>query len=352
MDIDRFLAVNTPVWDRLTDLCGRADRGLRRLSAAELDELVRLYLRTSAHLSYARTYFTDPALTARLTALVGRANALVYGSRPRSLRAFGRFFTTTFPAAVWDARRAVAISAALLLGPALIVAVWLAHSPRAIDATGSAALRQAYVNHDFASYYRSRPSAEFAAQVQTNNIRVAFLAFAGGIAACVPTIMVLAQNGASLGQAAGLFAAAGRQPEFYGLVLPHGLLELTSVIVAGGAGLRLGWALISPGDRPRAEALAAEGRRAVTIVAGLVVAFLVAGTIEGFVTGSALPTPARVGIGLLAEVGFVLYVVVLGRAAAAAGFTGALGEGEPGGAPGAQPSLTTPSGRPSPLSAG
>jgi len=245
VDIDRFLATNQPAWDRLAALCHKAGRGVGRLDAAELDELVRLYQRVSSQLSYARTYFADPALTARLTALVGRANAVVYGSRPRSLRAFRTFFTTTFPAAVWDARRFVAVSAALVLVPAVVIAVWLAHSPRAIEASGPAALREAYVNHDFASYYRAQPSAQFAAQVQTNNIRVAFMAFAGGVAGCVLTAYLLAQNGAGVGYAAGLFAHAGRQQEFWGLILPHGLLELSSVIVAGAAGLRLGWALIS-----------------------------------------------------------------------------------------------------------
>ena len=326
MDIDRFLRANQPVWDRLAALCDRADRGVRRLSASDLDELVRLYQRTSSHLSYARTFYADAALTARLTSLVGRANAVVYGTRARSLRAFGRFFSKTFPAAVWDARWFVAISGALFLVPAVVMGVWIAHSRQAVNAIGSPALRQAYLNHDFAAYYRSRPSAEFAAQVQTNNIRVAFQAFAGGIAGCVLTAVVLFQNGVGVGQAAGLFAAAGRQAEFYGLVVPHGLLELTSIIVAGAAGLRLGWAWISPGDRTRPAALAREGRRSVAIVLGLVVTFLVAGTIEGFVTGSALPTAVRLGIGVAVEVAFALYVVVLGRAAAASGLTGELGE--------------------------
>ena len=330
MDIDRFLATNQPVWDRLAALCSAAERGIGGLRATDLDELVRLYQRTSAHLSYARTYFADPALTARLTALVGRANAIVYGTRPRTLRTLGRFFTATFPAAVWDARRFIAVSAALLFIPAVVIGVWLAHSPRAIDAVGNAALRQTYVNHDFASYYRDQHSAQFAAQVQTNNIRVGFLAFAGGIAFCIPTAWVLVTNGANLGQAAGLFAYNGKQAQFYGLVTPHGLLELTSVVIAGAAGLRLGWALISPGDRTRARAVADEGRRSVTIAAGLILTFLVAGTIEGFVTGSALPTAVRVGIGVVAEVAFLTYVVVLGRAGARAGLTGAFGE-EPAG---------------------
>jgi len=326
VDIDRFLAANQPAWDRLTMLCERAERGVRRLRATEIDELVRLYQRASSHLSYARTYFADPVLTARLTALIARANAIVYGSRPHTLRVVGRFFTTTFPAVVWDARRPIAISAAFFFVPALVLGVWLAHSPQAINATAPAALRQAYIDHDFAAYYRDQHSAQFAAQVQTNNIEVAFLAWAGGITGGLLTIIALANNGANLGVSAGLFANAGKQAQFYGLILPHGLLELTSIVIAGGAGLRLGWALISPGDRSRTAALAAEGRRSVTIAAGLILTFLVAGTIEGFVTGSGLATAVRVGIGVVVEASFVTYVVVLGRAAAARGFTGALGE--------------------------
>jgi uncharacterized membrane protein SpoIIM required for sporulation len=315
VDIDRFLAVNQPAWDRLDALCRAAERGVGRLDARELDELVRLYQRASSHLSYARTYFGDPALTARLTSLVGRANAVVYGTRRRSVRSLSAFFTRTFPGVVWESRRFIAVSAVIFFVPAIVVGTWLAHSPSAIGAVGPAALRQTYINHDFAAYYRSQPSAQFAAKVQTNNITVAFLAFAGGITGCVLTVFALAQNGASIGMAGGLFANAHKLPVFFGLILPHGMLELTSVVIAGGAGLRLGWALIDPGDRTRSAALASEGRRSVALVAGLILTFVVAGLIEGFVAGSALSTPARVGIGATAEALFVVYVVVLGRAA-------------------------------------
>jgi uncharacterized membrane protein SpoIIM required for sporulation len=327
VDIDRFLAANQASWDRLDALCRRADRKVARLSGPELDELVSLYQRTTTHLSYARTYLTEPALTARLTTLVARAGTVVYGTRPRSLRDLGRFFTETFPAAVWSARWFVATSAALTFVPAVVIAVWLSHSPRALDAIAPAPLRQAYLGHDFANYYSAQPSAQFAAQVTTNNIEVAFFAFAGGILLGLATVYLLVLNGANVGVAAGLFAAAHQQAHFYGLILPHGLLELTSVVIAGGAGLRLGWTIIDPGDRRRSEAITQEGRRAVTIVLGLVLMFFVAGTIEGFVTGSALPTAVRVGIGGVVEAVFLVYIVTCGRAARARGLTGALGEG-------------------------
>ncbi|HUP85143.1 MAG TPA: stage II sporulation protein M [Acidimicrobiales bacterium] len=326
MDLDRFLATNQPVWDRLGVLVRQARGGANRLRADEIDELVRLYQRTSSHLSYVRTYYRDPALITQLTGLVAAAGAIVYGTRPKSLRAIGRFFTATFPGALWHNRSFIGVAAALFFVPAIAVGVWLSSSDRAIDAVGPRALREAYLNEDFESYYSSAPASEFAAKVTTNNIQVGFMAFAGGVFLCVPTALVLVYNGANLGVPAGLFAAAGENAKFYGLILPHGLLELSAVVIAGSAGLRLGWSLVDPGDRLRATALTEEGRRSVVIVLGLAVTFVVAGLIEGFVTGSGLPTPVRVGIGLLVEALFVLYVAVLGRDAAARGITGLLGE--------------------------
>src|SRR5205814_7330559 len=281
MDVDTFLATNQASWDRLSWLVRRAGRSVRRLSPEELEEMVTLYQRTATHLSYARTTYHDPALSATLSGLVARAGAVVYGSRPRTLRAVGRFFAVTFPAAVWYSRRFVAASAALFLVPAFSVGLWLANSPAAVEASGPKAVREAYVNHDFQDYYRSAPAGEFASEVFTNNVQVSIMAFAGGIAFCLLTAFVLVFNGAHVGVAAGLFAAVGQQAKFWGLILPHGLLELTAVFVAGGAGLRLGWTLIDPGDRTRRAALAEEGRRALVVVAGLVLVFAAAGTIEG-----------------------------------------------------------------------
>src|SRR4051812_41187892 len=134
MDLDRFIVRNAGAWRRLEDLTGRARRsGQRSLAPAEVDELVALYQRTSAQLSHARTYYEDPGLTSRLTTLVAAANAAIYGSQPASFRSAGRFFSETFPAAVYVNRRFIAAAAALLFVPMLAMGIWLANSDKALD---------------------------------------------------------------------------------------------------------------------------------------------------------------------------------------------------------------------------
>ncbi|GGI04903.1 stage II sporulation protein M [Egicoccus halophilus] len=238
----------------------------------------------------------------------------------------------SFPAAVWHARVAVLAATVVFVAAFAAPALWLANSPAAVEAAMPETARQSYLEEEFEGYYSAEPGTTFAARVFTNNARVGALAFASGIAAGVPTLVVLVVNGLNVGVAAGMFHAAGEAARFWGLILPHGLLELTAVFVAGGAGLRLGWALIAPGERFRRQALAEEGRRCVVIVIGLVLVFLVAGLLEGYVTPAPWPTWARVGTGALVWVAFLAYVGIYGRDAARHGRTGALGESSAGSA--------------------
>lgn len=326
MDIDGFIAAHEGEWERLRTLSGRAARNVRRLPPGELDELAALYQRTSTHLSIARSRIGDPALTAALSRDVAQAAAVLYGTRSRTWRTVGRFVTDTFPAALWYSRVFVGWATLLFLVPAVVMAVWLGSSTAALEASAPAAVREAYVQEDFAAYYSSSPSTQFATEVTVNNIQVAILAFAGGGLAGVPTALVMVFNGLNVGVAAGLFAAVGELGRFFGLILPHGLLELTAVFIAGGAGLRLGWTMVDPGDRRRGTAVREEGRRTVAILTGLVAVFTVAGLIEGFVSGQPWPTWVRVGIGATVEAAFLSYVVAFGRRAARRGLTGAIGE--------------------------
>jgi uncharacterized membrane protein SpoIIM required for sporulation len=324
--IDAFIAANQDRWARLDELVARAARAPRTLTPAELDELLALHLAVSSHLSTARTHLGDPDLVAALSRRVTRSAAVVHGTRARTWQGVRHSLTRTFPAAVWHLRVAVAVSTLTFIASAAVMAIWLALSPAAVEASAPETVRQAYLEEDFEAYYSSEPGTAFAARVFTNNAAVGALAFGTGIAWGVPTLGVLVLNGVNVGLAAGLFHAAGDAVTFWTLILPHGLLELTAIFIAGGAGLRLGWAALAPGDRTRTTAVAEEGRRSVVVVLGLVVVFLVAGLLEGYVTAAPWPTWARVGTGAVVWAGFLGWVVAAGRRAAADGLTGAIGE--------------------------
>ncbi|NND75765.1 MAG: stage II sporulation protein M [Ilumatobacter sp.] len=317
MDIDAFVATHQYSWQRLEHLTRQAHK-LRSVGPAELDELVGLYQRTGGHLAHARlNYRADDALIGRLTYLVAEAHAVLYGTRGTDPgRSIATFFTVAFPAAVWSIRWFIAWSAALTLVPWVVLQVWIGVSPEAFDLTADEAVRTAYIEQDFEAYYSSQPAQNFASQVFLNNVRVGILAFAAGILLCVFTAAILVYNGANGGMAGGLFTHVGEWERFWGLILPHGLLEISAVIVAGGAGLRLGWTVISPGDRTRWRALTDDGRYVGNVLIGLVLAFAIAGLIEGFVTGRPWPTSVRVGIGVLAFLAFWAWPVVYGRRAA------------------------------------
>jgi uncharacterized membrane protein SpoIIM required for sporulation len=316
MDVDAFVALHQGGWDRLDELSKRA-RKPRNLQPSELDELISLYQRTSAHLAHARAaYPTDQALLSRLTIGVAQANGTIYSRRGGDAgRALRQFFVSGFPGAVWRMRRFVIVASALTLLPWAIFTVWLALSPDAFEATGDEAARAAYIEEDFESYYSSEPASAFASSVFTNNVRVAALAFASGILLCVFTAALLMYNGANVGMAGGLFTHVGQWERFWGLILPHGLLEISCVIVAGAAGLSIGWSIISPGDRTRTSALAQEAGHAGQVLLGLVLGLGVAGLIEGFVTGQQWSTALRISIGVIAFVAFWGWIALFGPAA-------------------------------------
>ena len=318
MDLDAFVAVHRDDWNRLDQLANR-----RRLSGAEVDELVRLYQRTATHLSVVRSSSPDAALSARLSTTVARARSAVAGGHEPVYRELARLVTVSFPAAVYRARWWAIGSALASLGVAAALAAWVVANPSVQASIGSQEQIRQLVENDFENYYHENAAAGFAAHVWTNNAWIAAICFVFGITG-IGVVLILTQNAVNLGVVGGLMAANGRLGLFFGLITPHGLLELTAVFIAAGAGLKVFWAWIDPGPLPRSQALAQEARAMVTIAIGLVGVLLISGLVEAFVTPSPLPTWARIGIGALVWILFLAYVVRFGRAAVRAGETGDL----------------------------
>ena len=305
MDVDAYVAAHRGEWDRLEALLTGVRRGG---DGARADELVELYQRVATHLSVIRSASPDPALVARLSSLVARARSAVVGTRGWSWRTPARFVTETFPVALattwrWWVSTAVV---SLVLGVAL--GAWVAANPDVQAAIVPPDQVRQLVDRDFADYYSSNPASSFALQVWTNNAWLAAVCLVSGVL-LVPVVFVLVTNVLNVGGTGGVMAGNNRLDLFLGLITPHGLLELTALFVAAGAGLRLGWSWIDPGPLRRADALARAGRTTAGMAVGVAGLLAVSGVIEAFVTPSGLPTWARIGIGALAELAFVAYVL-------------------------------------------
>ncbi|THV12210.1 stage II sporulation protein M [Nocardioides caeni] len=319
MDIDAYVMANARSWERLEQLVRQ-----RRRSGAEADELVDRYQQVATHLSVVRTSAPDGELVAYLSALLGRARIAMLSSRVPSWRGVASFLTDRFPAALYQLRwwwLGCLLANVIVTG---VMMAWLVHHPEVEQALIGPAEVDQLVNSDFESYYSENAASAFATRVWINNTWVSALCIALGILG-LPVVWLLFNNVANLAVVGSIMIQHDRGALFWGLIIPHGLLELTCVFVAGGVGLRLFWSWIEPGGLSRSAALASAGRTAATVALGLGLLLLLSGIVEAFVTPSPLPTWARIAIGVLAEVAFLAYVFVLGRAAAARGATGDLG---------------------------
>jgi len=316
VDIDSFSAVREARWTQLKTLSKR-----RRLSGAEADELTRLYQSTAGDLSAIRSAAPEPSLISRLSVLLASSRVWLTGAHGSATGDFARFFTRTLPAAFYRVRWWGVIVSASVLVTGLICALWMLSHPESMDLAGTPEDRARYANEMFAQYYTNSSNSSFAAQVWTNNAWLALQAIAFGITGFFPLYLMYG-TALQLGMAGAIMAEANGLDVFFSLIVPHGLLELSAVFVAAGAGLRLFWVMLVPGARTRGRALAEEGRITFAVGIGLALALFASGLIEGFVTPSTMPWWLKIVIGLIACTAFWAYIFVAGRAAAQEGATG------------------------------
>ena len=307
VDLDAYVAEHGGEWRRLDQLSAR-----RRLDAAEVDELVALYQRATTQLSVLRSRSPDPALVGELSQVVLRARARLTG-RPRpSWAAVRRFLLVGFPGAVWRAAPwwcAVATAFTLLT----FTLIWfVADNPETAAAFIGDAEAAHLVESGFAGYYTEFSAPTFAFHLWTHNAWLAAQCLAAGVL-IVPVGYLLWQNVVNIGVVGGVMVSYGRADVFFGLITPHGLLELTGVFVAAGVGLRTGWAWIAPPEQlTRGQAVARAGRDGILVALGLVGLFAVSAVIEAFVTPAPVPVALRIAVGAAAWLAFLAYVLILG----------------------------------------
>ena len=297
-----FVTDRQPAWDELDALVASARGRVERLDAPGIRRLDHLHRSAVADLAFARRCYPADPIVGRLAELVGRSRPLLLGTvRARgSVRAFA---ATGYWRRVVERPAFLAISALLLFAPGLAVGLWAHHDPAGGVALAQISPLTAGIAEDGPRDpddldLQASDSAAFSSQIFTNNARVALVAYAGGLTAGVATGFMLAFNGLVLGLVAGLAVAGGQGDALVRLVVPHGVLELSLIVVAGAAGLRTGWALLRPGHRTRTEALADEGRAGVEMALGSAALLVPCGLVEGFVTPLGLPAPGAIAVGV------------------------------------------------------
>ena len=306
MTTTEFIAKKQKTWDELETLLTHS----RGASANELNRLGYLYRRVTSDLAVARRDFPQDRCVPYLNALASRAHASVYQTSPFKRGTLRQFLLFGFPEIFRENLNFIG-AAFLMFTLSFAAAYWIALS--------TPELAEQIVPERFASHIReledgtwNNTSAEnrnlFASFVMTNNIRVAFFAFAGGIIFMVGSAYILVINGIVIGAIAGMCHANGVALALWSFVSPHGYIELTTIFIGGGAGLKLGYALIAPSLFTRKRTLTDAARTAIQLLGGSVALLVVAGIIEGFVSPSSLLPSVKIGFGALTGILLFTYL--------------------------------------------
>jgi uncharacterized membrane protein SpoIIM required for sporulation len=313
----RFVSAGKPRWDRLESLVAQVDgHGIRSLDAGRIDELALGYRALTSDLALARGRGYDAALIGYLNRLSARAHAYVYLGTSRSgWTAVRHFLAGTFPREVRSSWLPIATCVALTIASAVIAYTAVIREPAnayaLLPPAEIPAVSQALHDTNFGFDRAFAPL--MSSEIIANNIRVAAIAFAGGMTCGLLTVWIVLQNGLMLGGVGALFANAHFGLDFWATIAPHGVIELSAIQVAGGAGLLLAAGIVAPGRIRRVDALVRNAQRAATLGLGTAALLVVAGTIEGFISPQRLSSELRISIGTLTAIALLLYFTFAGR---------------------------------------
>lgn len=316
MPIDRFINERKTVWQRLEELLESLDRmTLRRLHREEVRELGRIYRRTASDLAIARAESRDPRLINYLNSLVIRAHGRIYRANAQGGHRLRDFFVRDFPQSFRRTWRYTATAFAVFLLFTSVAFLGTRHDPDFSEFAGvSPFFRESVINNRVHWWERLNEANQIgSSQIFTNNIQVTFYAFALGAIFGLGTLYVLAFNGASFGAIVALTYRAGFGNDLLSFVVGHGVIELSCIFIAGGAGLLIGTALLMPGDLSRGDALKSRGMEAVRLIIGCIPLLVLAGIIEGFISPQPISPLIKIGIGVITGIAMYSYLLLAGR---------------------------------------
>ncbi len=316
MPLDRFINERKNAWQRLEQLLQMLDRmTLRRLHREEVRELGRIYRRTASDLAIARAESRDPRLINYLNSLVIRAHGRIYRANAEGGRRLATFFAREFPRTFRRTWRYTGTAFGVFLIFAAIAFFGTRYDPDFSEFAGIPASWRAR-NTDQKNRWWERINREnqvASADILTNNIQVTFYAFALGALLGLGTLYVLALNGALLGSIFALTYRAGYGHDLLSFVAGHGVIELSCIFIAGGAGLLIGTALVMPGNLTRGDALKSRGMEAVRLIVGCIPLLVVAGIIEGFISPAPINPLIKFTIAITTGIALYSYLLLAGR---------------------------------------
>ena len=301
MNLELFLRQRRESWQRLEQLLRQTNKRESRMTSADLEEFGRLYRAATADLALAQRDFPGQTVTGYLNQLVAHAHAELYQGEALRWRQLKHFYAVAFPQLYRKLGRYTTVAFALFALPALVALLAIWADPALISVVEGPAIaglveevKQGQLWTDIDPAQRSAASG----LIMTNNIRVLFLTFAGGVTAGLLTAWVMISNGLHLGAIFGLLLAYDVASGLAEFVVAHGFIELSVIFLAGGCGLYMGDGLLRPGLLSRKDALVQRARVSVQLILGCAPLLVVAGLIEGFISPSALPWPVKLAVGL------------------------------------------------------
>lgn len=311
--IEEFHAARGWDWLQLSDLLRDVGtKSLGKLPPPQLQEFARLYRAVSNDLAVARLRFPRSPVVTDLNRLVWTAHSVLYAEPRRFWARLGAYVARGYPRAVRRNSWFVLAGGVVFVLSILAGIVWYLAAPEAVtSALGIPAPGE--TNEAGVPLVTPGEGVYFWVMVAVNNIVVSLQAFAFGMLFCVGTVFYLAINGLMIGAFATSAFQAGRGEDFMALVTPHGVLELTLIVLAGAAGMRIGWALVAPGRRKRSKALIDAGREGMRVLVGSLLFLVAAGAIEGLVTTMGLPPILNIALGWTVGVVFWAYLAAAGR---------------------------------------
>ncbi|WP_248924160.1 stage II sporulation protein M [Paenibacillus hamazuiensis] len=307
MEVRSFIRRHRALWDELEELLGQFARRPRSVGASQIDRLTELYRSVSTHLSYMRSESPSDEIVPYLNALTTRAHHTLYQEQFKSSHQLRHYFRTVLPLLLLKRQWFAAAAALLFLFGALSGFFAVLADPANLHAVLPEAIAKGIDAEQIGEGAKSAPHALLSTAIMTNNIRVAILAFVGGITFGIWTVYLLVYNGLIIGALSAFFWQAGKSYTFWAYILPHGVIELTAIFIAGGAGLYMGYAMLVPGPHPRRFSLLRNAKESAQLLLATVPMFVVAGTIEGYVTPSGLSLEMKYGVAVLTLALLALY---------------------------------------------